>query len=85
MTHPYAQAVIESCKKDNSYVVMLKPKYITVSHEKIKAKCEKIDNLGNLVYRYKHNETLISFYSTGKIILKHAPEDVDKFLAELLG
>ena len=84
MTHPFAQAVIESCKKDSSYVVMLKPQHIDEAHKRIENKCTKVGNIGNMVHRYSLGDVKISFYITGKIILKHVPEDVNQFLNELL-
>jgi len=65
----YVQSFIDSCKKDNSFVVMLKWDTMEEAHEKIKQKCILIQSVGNLIEKYQFGKTLISYYKTGKIML----------------
>ncbi len=65
----YVQSFIDSCKKDNSFVVMLKWDTMEEAHEKIKQKCILIQSVGNLIEKYQFGKTLLSYYKTGKIML----------------
>ncbi|MCK4895760.1 MAG: hypothetical protein KAS47_03070 [Candidatus Heimdallarchaeota archaeon] len=65
----YVQTFIDSCKKDNSFVVMLKWNTIEEAHEKIKQKCILIQTVGNLIEKYQFGKTFLSYYKTGKIML----------------
>ncbi|MHA1828505.1 MAG: hypothetical protein ACTSX6_07645 [Candidatus Heimdallarchaeaceae archaeon] len=83
MFQKYISNVVESCQKDQSYVVMLKWDSIDVVHEKIKTKCDLKLKIGNVIEKYEFNNSQISFYKTGKLMLKNV-ENVEKFLNELL-
>ena len=60
---------MDSCKKDNSFVVMLKWNTMDEAHNIIKQKCIPLQNVGNLIEKYQFGKTIISYYKTGKLLL----------------
>ncbi|MHA1211908.1 MAG: hypothetical protein ACTSSH_05550 [Candidatus Heimdallarchaeota archaeon] len=84
MYQNYVDSIVESCKKDNSYVIMLKWGTIDEVQKKIQAKSELIQKIGNMVEKYQYGKHKISFYRTGKLMLSEV-EHIENFLTELLG
>jgi len=80
----YVDSIVESCKKDNSYVILLKWGTIEDVHKKIQNKCKLIQKIGNMVEKYQYGKLKISYYATGRLLLSEV-EDVEEFLTELLG
>ncbi|MHA1953418.1 MAG: hypothetical protein ACW96U_05695 [Candidatus Heimdallarchaeaceae archaeon] len=79
----YIKSIVESCNKDQNYVVMLHWDAIDEVHEKISQKCEFVRKLGNIIEKYKYKSTSISFHKTGKILFTNVKR-IDTLLKELL-
>jgi len=79
----YIDSIVESCKKDNSYVVMLKWGTIDEVYEKISKKGKLIQKIGNMVEKFQFDKTSLSFYRTGKLMLTEV-DHIEKFLAKIL-
>ncbi len=77
-------SIVESCKKDNSYVIMLKWSKIEEVQKRIQQKSKLTQKIGNMVEKYQYGKHKISFYITGKMMLSEV-EDIEQFLTELLG
>ena len=76
--------IVESCKKDNSYVILLKWGTIDEVQNKLQKKCKLIQRIGNMVEKYQCEEHEISFYRTGKMMVSKV-EEIEIFLTKLLG
>ena len=83
MYQKYVDSIVESCKKDNSYVVMLKWGTIDGVYEKISKKGKLIEKIGNMVEKFQFDKTSLSFYRTGKLMLTDV-DHIEKFLTEIL-
>ena len=83
MYQKYVDSVVESCKKDNSYVIMLKWNTIDEAYERISQKGILIQKIGNMVEKFQIDDVKLSFYKTGKILLSGV-KDIEKFLAKVL-
>lgn len=83
MHQKYVSSVVESCTKDRSYVVMLKWDTIDEVYEKIRAKSLLIRKIGNMIEKFQFDETKISFYRTGKIMLTNV-DNIETLLDKLL-
>ena len=83
MYQKYVDTIVESCKKDKSYVVMLKWATIDEVYEKIAAKGTLIQKIGNMVEKFKLESVNISFYRTGKILISEVSK-IETFLSKLL-
>ncbi|MBY9001577.1 MAG: hypothetical protein KGD64_11710 [Candidatus Heimdallarchaeota archaeon] len=73
---------MDSCKKDNSFVVMLKWDTMEEAHDKIKQKCILIQNVGNLLEKYQFGKTIVSYYRTGKLLLTEV-DHIESILSKL--
>ena len=83
MYQKYVDSIVESCKKDNSYVVMLKWGSIDEVYEKISQKGKLIQKIGNMVEKFQFDKTKVSFYRTGKLMLTEV-DHIEKFLTQIL-
>lgn len=83
MYQKYVDSIVESCKKDNSYVVMLKWGTIDEVYEKISKKGKLIQKIGNMVEKFQFDKTSLSFYRTGKLMISDV-DHIEKFLTEIL-
>ncbi len=77
------QNVIESCKNDNSYVVMLKTSKLKETQQKLDEKCTLVHSVNNIINRYKYKEYEFSFYITGKLMIKNV-KNIEQFLEDVL-
>ena len=78
----YVSSIVESCTKDQSYVIMLKWDTINEVHTKLKQNCELILQIGGIIEKYRYKDTKISFYKTGKLMLTNVNQ-IDTLLKEL--
>ena len=78
----YVSSIVESCTKDQSYVIMLKWDAIKAVHNILKQKCELIQQIGGIIEKYQYKDVKISFYKTGKLMLTNVMQ-MDTLLKEL--
>jgi hypothetical protein len=77
-------SIVETCKKDNSYVILLKWGAIDETQKRLHEKAKLVQKIGTIVEKYQYGKHKISFYKTGKLILSEV-EHIEDFLSELLG
>ena len=78
----YVSSIVESCTKDQSYVIMLKWDTIDEVHTILQQKCELVQKIGAIIEKYHYKDTKISFYRTGKMMLTNVNQ-IDTLLKEL--
>ncbi|NPD88124.1 MAG: hypothetical protein HGN29_05355 [Asgard group archaeon] len=78
----FVSSIVESCTKDQSYVIMLKWDAINEVHTKLKQKCELVQQIGGIIEKYQYKDLKISFYKTGKLLLTNV-NHIDVLLKEL--
>ena len=83
MYQKYISSIVESCTKDNSFVVMLKWDTIDEVHKKIQKRSILLKKIGNIIEKYQFGQTNISFYKTGKMMLTHV-DHIETLLSKLL-
>lgn len=74
---------MDSCKKDQSYVVMLKWDTMEEAYQKISERCVLLQRVGNLIEKYQFGKTIISYYKTGKLLLTNV-DHIESLLNKLL-
>ena len=83
MYQKYISSIVESCTKDNSYVVLLKWNTIEEVHKKIQERSILLQKIGNIIEKYQFEQTNISFHKTGKLMLTNV-DHIETLLSKLL-
>jgi len=78
----YVSSIVESCTKDQSYVIMLKWDAVKEVQSKLQKNCELIQQIGGIIEKYQFKDVKISFYKTGKLMLTNVNQ-IDTLLNEL--